>query len=208
MTETLNRLQGLCKQPGVYLIAAPPTIDAAAFAAQIATRKVQSFRNIANTDLLENGKALWKNCGSILCDLCSFFMPSAGTDTAREYDEALRFIRHIFAEDAKKPVFVLAQLTKAYFDQPVELKGITGNANLVYQADAVLGLHKHDELIRLRCLKPDFRAGTDWTVPEIDCFMCYKPETRTFAECEPYVRDLIFKYQGNEPAEPKKTNRK
>lgn len=190
MNENIERLSELVRKPQLTMIGAPPTINALAFAVQLFGGdlhkcysgfhfvSVDSFENIEKEEPvvfeLQNVFAFEHEAeyeGSI--PICT---------ESREYDYSMFMMKWKLVRKQQNPVIVLADFTKNAFNAPAELSSFTGNARLVYTADAVLAMQKFQNAIRVSCLKAPWKDYAAWKEPLIDFFVEYEPESRAFHE--------------------------
>lgn len=191
MDENIERLSELVRKPQLTMIGAPPTIDALGFAFRLfgketwIARDEFSIREIVLHKIKAgNGETVFfegdgEPYKRIVVELQSMFY--SDYSDAREYDFCLSDARRNAVMHGI-PVIALADFTKNAFNTPAELSSFTGNARLVYTADAVLAMQRFQNAIRVSCLKAPWKNYAAWKEPLIDFFVEYEPETRSFHE--------------------------
>lgn len=188
MDENIERLSELVREPQLTMIGAPPTINAEAFAQQLLGGAIfYSGAHLRGVELHANNKAVEYREKRFLFNLQNVFAFNYDDDDpicseAREYDYCMWSIKENYSRDLKASVIVLADFTKNAYNTPADLSSFTGNARLVYTADAVLAMQKFQNAIRVSCLKAPWNNYAAWKEPLIDFFVEYEPESRAFHE--------------------------
>lgn len=180
MNENIERLSELVRKPQLTMIGAPPTINALAFARQVFGPSVE-FRNALLDDIRDVKDPEKRKAKKFLFELQSIFEEEAQSE-ARSYDRIMCEIKQALVHEAKRSVLVLADFTKNAYNSPAELSSFTGNARLVYTADAVLAMQRFQNAIRVSCLKAPWNDYAAWKEPLVDFFVEYDPESQTFHE--------------------------
>ena len=190
MNENIERLSELVRKPQLTMIGAPPTINALAFAVQLFGGDVNKYYpgfHFVSVDSFEN----IEKEEPVIFELQNVFAFEHETEDAssipicteaREYDYSMYMMKWKLVRKNKNPVIVLADFTKNAYNAPAELSSFTGNARLVYTADAVLAMQRFQNAIRVSCLKAPWNDYAAWKEPLVDFFVEYDPESQTFHE--------------------------
>lgn len=191
MDENIDRLSELVRKPQLTMIGAPPTINAVAFAIQLFGIDLHKYYpGYRFTSIDTFGKNIEEE-EPVVFELQNMFAFEHEAEyegsipictESREYDYSMHLIKCKLVRKQKNPVIVLADFTKNAFNAPAELSSFTGNARLVYAADAVLALQHFKNAIRVSCLKAPWNNYAAWKEPLVDFFVEYEPESWTFHE--------------------------
>lgn len=181
MNENIERLSELVRKPQLTMIGAPPTINALAFARQVLgdAAVVRDERLSAAIDHYP----FYKEKERLILELQSIFPEDLTVCmNGRDYDFILMRFKIDFVKQMEIPVVAVADFTKNAYNAPAELSSFTGNARLVYTADAVLAMQRFQNAIRVSCLKAPWNDYAAWKEPLVDFFVEYDPESQTFHE--------------------------
>lgn len=182
MNKNIERLSELVRKPQLTMIGAPPTINALAFARQLFDHEVLVVQDERFSTCIDHFP-LYKQQEQLVLELQSIFPEDMTVCmNGRDYDFILTRFKVNFVKQQGIPVVAVADFTKNAYNAPAELSSFTGNARLVYTADAVLAMQRFQNAIRVSCLKAPWNDYAAWKEPLVDFFVEYDPESQTFHE--------------------------